>query len=385
MMQPHGGSVEGHHFPLRKDTEVMISFLGGDPDRPFIAGVVPNALKPSVIGSRNHTQNIIRTGAKNQIVMEDEEGKEFIFISTPNKATGIYMGVPTGPQGKVYTGEGEAGSMPYKDPSCANPNGDPDATEGVPVAFSQATDHNMGIYVGGDRHTEITGIDHTFVGGDVSYGYATTYELKVGGVTTENYYNNRDVTTSGTLSDHVVKKVTQTYDAGREQTVSGGDNTCHWNTSATFDGPKLKETFPETEVTASTSYKLTSNANTTISSTGITTTHLGAWTHDSAITKWTMGPVTWDAPSAALKIPNWENTSASWYTTAPMTGSFSVLNTAAAALCFQGYGLQMTICGVNIGGGGLNVSLYPFYLQNQGIHLGAKGVEGKAAGIWTLV
>ena len=28
MAQPHGGSVEGFHFPLRKGTEVMIAFLG---------------------------------------------------------------------------------------------------------------------------------------------------------------------------------------------------------------------------------------------------------------------------------------------------------------------------------------------------------------------
>ena len=33
MMQPHGGTTEGFHFPLRKGTEVMIAFLGGDPDR----------------------------------------------------------------------------------------------------------------------------------------------------------------------------------------------------------------------------------------------------------------------------------------------------------------------------------------------------------------
>ena len=43
MMQPHGGDIEGWHFPLRKGTEVLFTFLGGDPDRPVIAGVVPNA------------------------------------------------------------------------------------------------------------------------------------------------------------------------------------------------------------------------------------------------------------------------------------------------------------------------------------------------------
>ncbi|MEZ4445454.1 MAG: type VI secretion system tip protein TssI/VgrG [Polyangiaceae bacterium] len=49
MMQPHGGTTEGFHFPLRKGTEVIVAFLGGDPDRPVIAGVVPNAATPSPV------------------------------------------------------------------------------------------------------------------------------------------------------------------------------------------------------------------------------------------------------------------------------------------------------------------------------------------------
>src|SRR5262249_29718538 len=47
MMQPHGGNPEGFHFPLRKGTEIVFSFLGGDPDRPVIAGVVPDTTNPS--------------------------------------------------------------------------------------------------------------------------------------------------------------------------------------------------------------------------------------------------------------------------------------------------------------------------------------------------
>ena len=34
MAQPHGGEPEGWHFPLRSGTEVRLSFVGGDPDRP---------------------------------------------------------------------------------------------------------------------------------------------------------------------------------------------------------------------------------------------------------------------------------------------------------------------------------------------------------------
>jgi type VI secretion system secreted protein VgrG len=42
LAQLSAGSRYGTHFPLRPGVEVMIAFTGGDPDRPIIAGAVPN-------------------------------------------------------------------------------------------------------------------------------------------------------------------------------------------------------------------------------------------------------------------------------------------------------------------------------------------------------
>lgn len=94
MMQPHGGGIEGWHFPLRKATEVLFTFLGGDPDRPVIAGVVPNALTPSPVTRGNHTRNVIQTGGRNRVEMEDKAGYERITISTPHANTMLRMGSP---------------------------------------------------------------------------------------------------------------------------------------------------------------------------------------------------------------------------------------------------------------------------------------------------
>jgi type VI secretion system secreted protein VgrG len=92
MMQPHGGGVEGFHFPLRKGTEVVVSFLGGDPDRPVIAGVVPNAFTPSPVTGTNHTTNVIQTGGYNRIEIEDQAGSERIVISTPHANSYLRIG-----------------------------------------------------------------------------------------------------------------------------------------------------------------------------------------------------------------------------------------------------------------------------------------------------
>lgn len=94
MQQPHGGTVEGFHFPLRKATEVMVTFQGGDPDRPVIAAALPNAHTPSPVTSANHTTNIIRTGGLNRIELEDLDGSQRITYFSPTKNTFLRMGAP---------------------------------------------------------------------------------------------------------------------------------------------------------------------------------------------------------------------------------------------------------------------------------------------------
>lgn len=95
MLQPHGANAsgaEGFHFPLRKGTEVVCTFAGGDPDRPAIAGVAPNALAPSPVTSSNNTLNVIQTGSSNRIELDDTTSKEKITVSTPANRSGGTQG-----------------------------------------------------------------------------------------------------------------------------------------------------------------------------------------------------------------------------------------------------------------------------------------------------
>ena len=94
MAQTHGGATEGLHFPLRKGTEVMVSFLGGDPDRPVISGVLPNSTKQSPVTSANNTSNVLVTGGSNRLEMDDRDGEQFIQLETPTKDTSLRMGHP---------------------------------------------------------------------------------------------------------------------------------------------------------------------------------------------------------------------------------------------------------------------------------------------------
>ena len=92
MSQPNAGDNSGMHFPLLKGAEVLLSFIGGDPDRPVITGAVPNASKPSVVREDNHTQNKIKTAANNIIEMEDEADSERIKLYSPNSNSYFHLG-----------------------------------------------------------------------------------------------------------------------------------------------------------------------------------------------------------------------------------------------------------------------------------------------------
>ncbi|XXX80614.1 type VI secretion system tip protein TssI/VgrG [Sorangium sp. So ce134] len=98
MAQPHAGAGYGFHFPLRSGVEVILTFIDGDPDRPIIAGAVPNPQTPSTVDAKNARRNVIRTGGGNEINIDDNEGEERIKLSTPYGGATLQLGSPNTPE-----------------------------------------------------------------------------------------------------------------------------------------------------------------------------------------------------------------------------------------------------------------------------------------------
>lgn len=71
MIQPSAGAGYGVHFPLRPGVEVLVAFIGGDPDRPIIVGAAPNAITPSPVTQTNSNKNRIRTASGAMIELDD--------------------------------------------------------------------------------------------------------------------------------------------------------------------------------------------------------------------------------------------------------------------------------------------------------------------------
>lgn len=70
--EPYAGPSEtGMHFPLLKGTEVVLSCVNGDIDRPIILGAVPNPLTPNVVQNSNQTLNRFRSPSGTLFEMND--------------------------------------------------------------------------------------------------------------------------------------------------------------------------------------------------------------------------------------------------------------------------------------------------------------------------
>lgn len=100
MAQPYAGNNYGMHFPLHSGTEVLLTFVDGDPDRPIIAGSVPNPETASPVNTGNQTQSMIRTGGGNQVRLEDTAGGQQIHLSSPTENSVISLGAPN--KGNLY-------------------------------------------------------------------------------------------------------------------------------------------------------------------------------------------------------------------------------------------------------------------------------------------
>lgn len=222
MMQPHGGEPEGFHFPLRRKTEVLLTFVGGDPDQPVIAGVVPNALTPSPVTSENATQNVIQTGGRNRFEMEDLDGKQYIDISTPPEDTRIHLGKP-------HEGHGSF------------------------IVFNTTGDQFVNI--GGPRRIEVGGTLHEHVKGNVTWSHDAERHDTVGGLVKEKFGGMHLTKVAAVRSEHVggdyfrnygssldtivAGSVSETYGANQTTEVSGALSYKAGDTTLNFAGTKL--------------------------------------------------------------------------------------------------------------------------------------------------
>ncbi|GAB2896016.1 type VI secretion system Vgr family protein [Paralcaligenes ginsengisoli] len=108
MATPYAGGASskdltpaGMHFPLREGTEVLISFINGDPNRPVIMSALPNSEAPSVVNSKNTAEHLVVTPAGNMLALRDSAADAgntatgsdpAILLSSPTEESALNLG-----------------------------------------------------------------------------------------------------------------------------------------------------------------------------------------------------------------------------------------------------------------------------------------------------
>jgi len=76
----YAGKDYGIQWVPRIGHEVLVSFVGGDPDRPVITNRVYNDVNTPPLQPAKKTQNIIKTIKDNHIMFDDKDGEELVDI-----------------------------------------------------------------------------------------------------------------------------------------------------------------------------------------------------------------------------------------------------------------------------------------------------------------
>jgi len=191
MAQPYAGADYGMHFPLHKGTEVLLTFIDGDPDRPIISGTVPNPETGSPVTGANQTQSMIRTAGGNQIRIEDSNGGQQIHMSSPTKGSIVSLGAVNA--GNIYlhtdgtmvsecdeNSDETVGGSKY-----IGIAGSENKTVGTSTfAFGAGSDKQY-IYVDGNRKVEVTGEENVEINQmqNVTIGQGQNITIESGGRT----------------------------------------------------------------------------------------------------------------------------------------------------------------------------------------------------------
>jgi len=222
MAQPYAGANYGMHFPLHRGTEVLLTFVDGDPDRPIIAGSVPNPDTMTPVTGDNQTQSMIRTGGGNQMAIEDNKGSQ--FISLISSALGSYFRI-------------------------GQPNSD------GPPGHSMGTDGDSKTKVGGNEKKSVDGNSNTTIkqGCEIEIHkdskkivHGNTTEKTIGdkvsytkGNTNETFIGNKTSFMKGNTDEHYVGSKTSTVDASTEEKFVGTKiSSCLAATDEKFYGAK---------------------------------------------------------------------------------------------------------------------------------------------------
>lgn len=177
MMQPYAGQGMGFHAPLHKGTEILLSFIEADPDRPVISGAIPNPETPSPVRDENQTQVRLVSGSGNVMHMEDQEGRQRILIHSPDTGSFIRMGYRNDPDDDDDDDNGHSEESHTKEVDDPQSDCIHDNTHGIKVKSEESLTFESGDFckiTHGDEYIRVNGEERKIIDGELNHFVAGT-------------------------------------------------------------------------------------------------------------------------------------------------------------------------------------------------------------------
>jgi type VI secretion system secreted protein VgrG len=350
MMQPHGGNPEGFHFPLRVGTEVLVFFLGGDPDRPVIGGAVPNASTPSPVTSSNNTRNIIHTGGDTHIEIEDQAGSQWFDCEVVPKKTQLHLGKPHEDHTHYIVAKTEG--------DCLFEIG---SNQDIHVG-KNLTEHVKGEVIerySTSQTSNVKGPQITIVDDAVEEIYGATQDTTVTGPVIEIY---------AAVQDTTVETV------GRKENFNGSNVTIVGSdVFETYNGDVTKKvTGPTIQVMASQDIEVTGTLTQEFKS--VVLENYGDVTAKMKSIEWTIkGPAT-------VITPDWDACAVGDWWDFLQYDEYVSSKMDLLGFTLAGFGMKAEYIGVNIGFCVGKAEAVGAAISNTGVDVGIQGIKGKNEG-----
>lgn len=228
-LQPYAGAsatsaVSGLHMPLLKNTDVLVGYVNGDPDRPVIVGAAYNGTNADPVVKASRTVNRLRTTAGTLLEMEDgasDTGTRFLRMDVPKVVgdkppTGNYLRLGS------YAGDDEKpaqSGLTYTTSTVSTSDSNAYTSTKGGLAFSDfktATSNS-------ENTVEVTPTSHATSGNGVLLYSEQDLDVNIVGAATMKFGAGHATQTTQGDSTHTVKAGQYTLKATNGVKITGGD------------------------------------------------------------------------------------------------------------------------------------------------------------------
>lgn len=221
VMHNWAGEGFGTFFLPRRGMEVIVGFLGGNPDQPIVTGCVYNGANPVPVElDAKRTQSVIRTKSSensegfNELRFEDQAGSEFIYVHAEKDFNEVVEHCHT-----THVKVDQTNTVDHDHTETVGH----DQKLHVENDRTKNVDANEKTEIGGNRTEEVTGHEQIHVHEwrkvkieqDDKLVVHANREMKVDGKDTEDIVGGRDVTVAEFDNLHVIAG------ANRNESISG--------------------------------------------------------------------------------------------------------------------------------------------------------------------